>query len=327
MRRRDFIAGIAGSTAAWPLAARAQQPAMPVIGMLNPNPLDSGVDRLRGFRQGLKDTGYVEGENVTIDYRSAENQNDRLPGLAAELVRRRVSVIAAFAPAAVFAAKAATTTIPIAFAVNEDPVRLGLVASLARPGGNATGINFFTAELAAKRLTLLHELVPAAARVAVLVNPTNPTSTASTLRDVTAAAGANGLQIQVMRATTAREITDAFASFARERPDALFVAGDGFFTSRRVQLVHLATRHAIPAIYSQREFSDIGGLMSYGPNIADAFRQVGAYAGRILKGARPADLPVVQSSKFELVVNAETAGILGLSVPSTVLATADEVIE
>jgi putative ABC transport system substrate-binding protein len=326
VKRREFIT-LVGGAAAWPLAVRAQQAAMPVIGMLNPNPFDSGVDRLRGFRQGLKDTGYVEGENVTIDYRSAENQNDRLPGLAAELVRRRVSVIAAFAPAAVFAAKAATTTIPIAFAVNEDPVRLGLVASLARPGGNATGINFFTAELAAKRLTLLRELVPAAARVAVLVNPTNPTSTESTLRDVTAAAGAIGLQIQVVRATTAREITDAFASFARERPDALFIAGDGFFTSRRVQLVHLATRHAIPAIYSQREFSDIGGLMSYGPNIVDAFRQVGAYAGRILKGAMPADLPVVQSSKFELVINAETAGMLGLSVPSTVLATADEVIE
>jgi len=324
--RREFIT-LLGGAAAWPVAARAQQPAMPVIGFLNPNLLDSSMDRLRGFRQGLKDTGYIEGENVAIEYRSAENDNDRLPGLAAELVRRRVSVIAAFAPAAVFAAKAATTTIPIAFAVNEDPVKLGLAVSFARPGGNATGINFFTAELAAKRLTLLRDLIPAATRVAVLVNPTNPTSTESTLRDVTAAARAIGLQIQVRNATTIREITEAFGTFARERPDALFVAGDGFFSSRRVQLVHLATRHAIPASYSQREFSDIGGLMSYGPNLADAFRQVGVYVGRILKGAKPADLPVVQSTKFELVINVETAAMLGLTVPDKLLAAADEVIE
>ena len=327
MRRRQFITLLGGAVAAWPLAASAQQAAMPVIGLLNPNSLDTGMDRLRGFRQGLKDTGFVEGENVAIDYRSAENQNDRLPGLAAELVHRRVSVIAAFAPAAVFAAKAATTTIPIAFAVNEDPVRLGLVASLARPGGNTTGVNFFTAELAAKRLTLLHELMPDAARTAVLVNPTNPTSTESTLRDLTAAAPAIGLHIQVLNATTIREITEAFATLARERSDALFVAGDGFFSSRRVQLVHLASRHAIPTTYSQREFSDIGGLMSYGPNLADTFRQVGTYVGRILKGAKPADLPVVQSTKFELVINAGTAGMLGLAVPPTLLSVADEVIE
>jgi len=325
MKRREFIT-LLGGAAAWPLAARAQQH-VPVIAFLEIRSAETIAERLRAFRQGLKDTGYIEGENVAIEYRSAENDNDRLPGLAAELVRRRVSVIAAFAPAAVFAAKAATTTIPIAFAVNEDPVKLGLAVSFARPGGNATGINFFTAELAAKRLTLLRDLIPAATRVAVLVNPTNPTSTESTLRDVTAAARAIGLQIQVRNATTIREITDAFGTFAGERPDALFVAGDGFFSSRRVQLVHLATRHAIPASYSQREFSDIGGLMSYGPNLADAFRQVGVYVGRILKGAKPADLPVVQSTKFELVINVETAAMLGLTVPDKLLAAADEVIE
>jgi len=325
VERRAFIT-LLGGAAAWPLAARAQQH-VPVIAFLEIRSAETIAERLRAFRQGLKDTGYIEGENVAIEYRSAENDNDRLPGLAAELVRRRVSVIAAFAPAAVFAAKAATTTIPIAFAVNEDPVKLGLAVSLARPGGNATGINFFTAELAAKRLTLLRDLIPAATRVAVLVNPTNPTSTESTLRDVTAAARAIGLQIQVRNATTIREITEAFGTFARERPDALFVAGDGFFSSRRVQLVHLATRHAIPASYSQREFSDIGGLMSYGPNLADAFRQVGVYVGRILKGAKPADLPVVQSTKFELVINVETAAMLGLTLPDKLLVAADEVIE
>jgi ABC-type uncharacterized transport system substrate-binding protein len=226
---------------------------------------------------------------------TAENQNDRLPGLAVQLVRRQVSVIAAFAPAAAFASRAATATIPIVFAVNEDPVRLGLVASLARPGGNATGVNFFTAEVAAKRLELLRALVPGAARVAVLVNPANATSTESTLRYRTTAAGVVGLQLEVFNARTSGELNAAFAALVRERPDGLFVAGDGFFSSRRVQLVHLATRHAIPASYSQREFTDIGGLMSYGPNLSDAFRQVGAYVGRILKGAKASDLPVVQS--------------------------------
>src|SRR6516164_2043041 len=264
--RREFIT-LLGGAAAWPVAARAQQPAMPVIGFLNPNTLESSMDRLRGFRQGLKDTGYIEGENVAIEYRSAENDNDRLPGLAAELVRRQVSVIAPFGPAAVFAAKAATTTIPIAFSVNEDPVRLGLVTSLARPGGNATGINFLTAEVGAKRLNLLRELVPAAARVTVLVNPANATSTESTVKDVTTAARAIGLQTQVVNAGTSSEINAVFATFGPEKSDALLVAGDAFFSHRRVQLVHLATRYAIPAIYSQREFTDVGGLMSYGQTL------------------------------------------------------------
>jgi ABC-type uncharacterized transport system substrate-binding protein len=323
LRRRELLTLLAGA-AAWPLAARAQQQAMPVIGFLNPTSPDSNADRLRGF---LKDTGFVEGENVAIVYRWADGNNDRLPELAAELVRRQVSVIASFAPAAAYAAKAATTTMPIVFSVNEDPVRLGLVASLARPGGNATGTNFFTAELAAKRLDLLRELVPAATSIGLLVNPANATSTESTLNDVATAARAIGLHTDVLNASTGREINAVFASFTREKPNALLVAGDAFFSSRRVQLVHLATRHAIPATYSQREFAEIGGLMSYGPNLADAFRQVGAYVGRILKGAKPPDLPVVQSSKFELVINAETARLLGLTVPDKLLVAADEVIE
>jgi ABC-type uncharacterized transport system substrate-binding protein len=326
--RREFIALFGGAAVGWPLAARAQQTAMPVIGFLGATSPDTNTAYMRTFSQALKETGYVEGENVAIAYRFAENQLDRLPALAAELVRQRVAVIASIeGPPVALAAKGATTTIPIVFTVSDDPVRLGLVASLARPGGNLTGINFVSTELVAKRLELLRELVPAAARMAVLVNPANVATTESTLRDLQPAARAIGLQIQVLNANTSREIDAAFATFVRDRPDALFVATSPFFTSRRVQLVQLAARHAIPATYAGRQFPEHGGLMSYGANIADAFRQIGAYAGRILKGAKPADLPVVQASKFELVINHQTARMLGLTVPPTLLATADEVIE
>jgi len=327
VKRREFMSLVGGAACAWPLAARAQQPAMPVIGLLDPRSPDAMADRLRAFRLGLKDVGYVEGENVTIIYRFAEDQNDRLPELAAELVRRQVTVIAASATTAAPAAKAATTTIPIAFIAAEDPVRLGLVASLARPGGNLTGINFFSSELAAKRLDLLHELLPRAARIAVLVNPANATNTASILRDVEAAARAIGLQVQVLNASTSREISAAFENVGRDRPDALFVGPDTFLIARRIQVVQLAAFHRLPAVYPARDFLEVGGLMSYGTNIMDAFRQLGIYAGRILKGAKPADLPVVQSSKFELVINAETARMLGLTVPDKLLVAADEVIE
>ena len=325
--RREFILAL-GSAASWPLAARAQQPTMPVIGFLNYQSPETIADLLRAFRQGLKDTGYVEGENVAIAYRFAENQVDRLPELAADLVHRRVAVIATTGgPPPAFAAKAATTTIPIVFAINEDPVRLGLVASLARPGGNLTGINFFSAELVAKRLELLRELVPGAARVAVLVNPANATTTATTLREVEAAAPALGLQLKILNASTSGEINAAFAELARDRADALFVASDAFFFIRRVQMANLASRYAIAATYSTRDYPEAGGLMSYGTNLIDAFRQTGVYAGRILKGAKPAELPVVQSSKFEMVINHETARMLGLTVPPALLARADEVIE
>jgi putative ABC transport system substrate-binding protein len=319
---------LGGAVAARPLAARAEQPTMPVIGLLDQRSPDELADRLRGFRQGLRDSGFVEGQNVAIDYRWAENKMDRLPELAADLVRRQVAVIAATSGVGpTLAAKAATATIPVIFIVSDDPVRLGLVASLARPGGNLTGINFFNVELTAKRLELLRQLVPSATRVAVLINPANTEYTETTMREVGAAARAIGLQIQVLKASTIGEINAAFATFARERPDALFVGQEPFFNSRRTQLVHLATRYAIPASYTARDFAEAGGLMSYGANIADAWRQAGSYAGGILKGAKPADLPVVQSSKFELVINAQTATMLGLTVPSSLLAIADEVIE
>jgi putative ABC transport system substrate-binding protein len=327
MNRRSFITLLGGAAAAWPIAARAQQPAVPVIGFLNPASPDAFADRLRAFRQGLKDTGYVEGENVAIVYRWAEDQLDRLPALAADLVRRQVAVIATVTSHSTFAAKAATTSIPIIFSLAEDPVRLGLIASIARPGGNATGINILSGELVAKRLELLRELVPGAARVAVLVNPANATSTETTVRDVELAARTIGLQIQVLNASTSREIDAAFAALARERPDALLVATDTLFTTRRVQMSLQAMRHAIPATYSAREVVEAGGLMSYGSNLTDALRQAGAYTGRILKGAKPADLPVVQASKFELVINHQTARMLGLTVPDKLLVAADEVIE
>lgn len=328
MRRREFIALAGGAAAAWPFAARAQQGAVPTMGFLDPRSPHSTTDQLRAFRQGLKETGYVEGENVAIEYRFAEGQLDRLPALAAELVRRRVSVIATNggAPSA-FAAKAATTTIPIVFMAGEDPVKLGLVASLARPGGNLTGINLVIGELTAKRLELLRMMVPIATRIAVLVNPANSTNAAATLRDVEPAAGAMGLQVQVLNASSSREIEGAFATFVRERPDALFVGNDAFLTSRRVQLAQLATFYKIPATYTARDVPEVGGLMSYGVDITNGVRQLGVYAGRILKGVKPVDLPVVQSTKLELVINTVTARMLGLTVPPALLSVADEVIE
>jgi putative ABC transport system substrate-binding protein len=327
MKRRNFIALLGSAAATWPLAARAQQPAMQVIGYFNSATPEGFSDQLRALRQGLKESGYVEGENLAIDYRWAENQAERLPELAADLVRRQVKVIAAIGAPASIAAGRATTTIPIVFGVPEDPVRLGLVASLARPGGNATGVNFFSAELAAKRLEFLRELVPTAKRVAVLLNPAEPTIAAANLRDVEAAASAVAVQIRVFNASTIAEIDTAFATLASERPDALFISGGLLFFNRRVQIAHLATRYAVPAIASPRSYPEAGGLMSYGTSLTDAHRQAGVYIGRILKGAKPADLPVVQSTKFELVINASTARMLGLTIPDKLLATADEVIE
>jgi putative tryptophan/tyrosine transport system substrate-binding protein len=326
MRRREFIT-LLGGAAAWPLHARAQQPAMPVIGFLHTGLLEAYADRLRAFRDGLKDAGFVEGQNVAIEYRWADNQIGRLPALATELVRRQVAVIVADSSPAAFAAKTATTTVPIVFSSPEDPVGLGLVASLARPDGNLTGINWFASELSAKRLELLRELVPAATRVAVLVNPANVRITENTVRDVEAAARAMGLQIRVLNANTSREIDTAFATLASERPDALFVSSSTLFGARRIQLAHWATHHRVPATYPARQYVEAGGLMSYGASQTDASRQLGVYTGRILKGAKPADLPVVQSTRFELVINAQTARILGLTLPSQLLARADEVIE
>jgi putative ABC transport system substrate-binding protein len=326
MRRRDFLS-IFGSAAAWPLAARAQQVAMPVVGYLHSSTPDGMTDYLRALRQSIKESGYVEGENLVIEYRWAENEPHRLTVQAADLVRRQVKVIIAIGAPAPIAAARETTTVPIVFAVPEDPVRLGLVTSISRPGGNLTGVNFFSAELAGKRLELLRELVPTSKRVAVLLNPAEPTIAAANLRDLEAAASAVALQIRVFNASTITEIDTAFAALASERPDALFISGGPFFFSRRVQLAHLATRYAIPAIGSLRPYPEAGGLMSYGASLIDVHRQVGAYVGRILKGAKPADLPVVQSSKFELVINASTARMLVLTVPPSLLAIADELIE
>jgi putative ABC transport system substrate-binding protein len=325
--RRVFIALLGGATAAWPLAASAQQQSMPAIGFLASQLPDAITDRLRGFRQGLKDTGYVEGENVAIVYRFAENQDERLPALAAELVSRRVAVIATAGTPPTFAAKAVTTTLPVVFLVGDDPARLGLVTNLSRPGGNITGVNILTSELAGKRLELLRVLVPQAARVAVLVNPANVAAIETQLKDIGAAARVIGLQIQIHNANTSAEIDAAFETMSRERPDAVFVTTSAFFNGRRVQLAQLAAFHRLPASYGLRDYAEAGGLMSYGTNIVDGYRQVGIDTGRILNGAKPADLPVVQSSKLELVINAQTARMLGLTVPPTLLSIADEVIE
>jgi putative ABC transport system substrate-binding protein len=326
MRRREFITLIGGA-ATWPLSARAQQPALPVVGLIDGGSAESNALYATAFRKGLNETGYVEGQNVTVEYHYLEGKFDHLPELLADLIRRRVAVIAASTHAAALAAKAATATIPIVFGVGEDPVQLGLVASLARPGGNATGINFFVNDVVAKRLGLLHELVPKAVRVAVLVNPANASNAEATLRNVQEAAPIIGMQIQILSATTISEIDAAFGTLARERPDALFVAPDAFFGSRRVQFATLTAINKIPAIYGSRDTVAVGGLMSYGTNTVDMFRQLGVYTSRILKGAKPADLPVVQSTKFEFVINLQTARALGIEVPSGVLSIADEVIE
>jgi putative ABC transport system substrate-binding protein len=327
LRRRDLII-LLGGAAVWPLAARAQRPALPVVGFVSAGSADGSARNVAAFLKGLGEAGYTEGQNVAVEYHWLEGQCDILPALAADLVRRRVAVITSPASApVVLAVKAATSTIPIVFGIGGDPVKLGLVASLARPGGNATGVNFFNQEVVAKRLGLLHELVPKAGRVAVLINPANAPSTEATLPDVQEAAHTIGLPIFVVRASTSREIEAVFADLARERAEALFVAPDQFFNSRRVQFATLAARHAIPAAYSVRDQVEAGGLMSYGTSITERYRQIGIYTGSILKGAKPADLPVVQSTKFELVINLQTARALGLSVPPTLLAIADEVID
>jgi len=328
LKRREFITLLGGAAVAWPLAARAQQPTMPVIGFLNSiSPDWRFTERLRKFSEGLKEQGFVEGENVAILYRFADDQADRLPELAADLVRRQVAVMAATSTPAALAAKAATATIPITFLVGEDPVRLGLAVSLSRPGSNMTGINVFNAEVAAKRLELLRDLVPGVTRIAVFVNSADAASMETQLRDVDTAARAMGLHIQTLDANTGAEIDAGFKAFGRERPDAVFVPPSPFFNNRRVQLAQLATFHHLPAMYGLRDYAEAGGLMSYGSNIGDGYRQVGVYVGRILKGAKPEDLPIVQANKFELVINMQTARMLDLVVPPTLLSIADEVIE
>jgi ABC-type uncharacterized transport system substrate-binding protein len=328
MNRRAFITLLGGAAAVWPMAARAQQPAMPVIGFLHIASSDGSADRLRAFRQGLKEAGFAERENVAIEYSWAENQTDRLPELAAELVRRKVAVIATTGgPAVALAAKTATTTIPIVFTTAGDPVAQGLVANLNRPDANVTGVSFLVATLAAKQLGLLHELLPGAARIAVLVDPNNTLLTEAFIPDVRAAASAIRKQIDVLYASTGRDIDTVFESLAQKPVDALLVGPGAFFFNRRVQLVTLATRHAVPTIYGVREFVEAGGLMSYGTSLTDAYRQAGVYTGRILKGEKPADLPVMQSIKFEFVINLNTAKAFGLSFPPGLLAIADEVIE
>jgi putative tryptophan/tyrosine transport system substrate-binding protein len=326
MKRREFFGLVGGAAAAWPLVARAQQP-MPVVGFIRDGSADGNARFAAAFRKGLNETGYVEGQNVTVEYHWLEGRYDRLPALMADLVRRRVAVIATPGTQPSLVAKAATTTIPIVFSVGGDPVQLGLVASLARPGGNATGVNFFVNEVSAKRLRLLHDLVPKAVRIAVLLNPENATVTESTLRDVQEAAAKLGLQIQVLNASTTGEIDAAFASVAHEHAEAVFVAADAIFVNHREQLAVLAARGGIPMACAVRELVAAGGLMSYGSDLADAIHQIGVYTGRILEGAKPAELPVLQSTKFDFIINLQTARTLGIEVPSGLLLIADEVIE
>ena len=328
MRRRELIRILGGSAVAWPFVARAQQQsALPVVAFLRDGSAEGNARNAAGFRKGLNEAGYVERQNVTVEYYWLEGQYDHLPTILAELVRRQVAAIVTPGNVPTQAAKAATNVIPIIFGVGEDPVQLGLVASLARPGGNATGTNFQTSEVLAKRLRLLHDLVPKAARIAVLVHPGNPAVSSVTVREIQKAAPTMRLEIQVLNAATIGEIDAAFATLAREHADAMFVAPDGFFISRRAQLVTLTARDKIPAMYSTREFVDAGGLMSYGADLTEMFRQMGTYTGSILKGSKPADLPVLQSTKFEFVINLTTAKALGLNIPEGVLTIADDVIE
>jgi putative ABC transport system substrate-binding protein len=327
VRRREFIALISGA-AAWPLAAQAQLRTLPVIGFVDSRSIETMGNRLRGFRRGLEEGGYIEGQSVAIEYRWGENRIDRLPDLAADLVHRHADLIVASGGlSGAFAAKAASTTIPIVFLAAQDPVKLGLVNSLARPGGNLTGINFFNTELAAKQFELLREILPKATRIAVLVDPADQTNTPAVVGDVDTAARATGVDIKVFKASNSGEIDAEFEAIAREHFDGVFVEQAPFLNARRIQLVQLAAHYSVPAVYSGREFAEVGGLISYGSDVDEAYRQVGIYCGRILKGAKPADLPIVQSSKLELVVNAQTARILKLPVPAQLLARADEVIE
>jgi putative ABC transport system substrate-binding protein len=328
MRRREFITALAGLAAVWSLAARAQQPAMPVIAFINGGSAESSARNGAAFIKGLSETGLVEGRDVTVEFHWLEGRYDQVPSLLADLIRRRVTVIASpgFPPGAL-AAKAATTTIPIVFGVGDDPVKLGLVASFARPGGNVTGINFFVHELVSKRLALLKELVPRVRRIAVLLNPGNAAAAETTIREAQDAAGKLGLQIFTFNATSSEQIDAAYAAVVREQADAVLHGGDSFFHARRVQLANLAKQNRLPAISAQREFAEAGGLMAYGTPLMDMFRQAGIYAGSIAKGTKPADLPVLQSTKFELVINLKTAKAFGIDVPPMLLARADEVIE
>jgi putative ABC transport system substrate-binding protein len=328
VRRRDFIKIIAGSAAVWPIAAQAQQQTLPVVAFLRTGSADTNARNVAAFRKGLNETGYIEGQNVTVEYYWLESPYDRLPALIADLIRRQVAAIATVGtPHVALAAKAATATIPIVFGEGIDPVELGLVPSLAQPGGNVTGIYFLVTEMTAKRLRLLHELVPKAVRVAVLVNPANPSVAKATSRDAQEAAPSMGLNIQILNASTIGEIDAAFATLAREHSDALFVDGDALFLSRRAQFVTLTARDRIPTAYSQRDYVEAGGLMSYGTSIGDTHRQVGIYTGKILKGAKPAELPVLQSTKFEFAINLQMARALGIEVPPGPLSIADEVFE